>query len=106
MALTDGGTRHLHVGVGRLLVGVDGVGEDADEGGGDEEEPAELPVEAAAVADHEVDVADEASHPCWAWTCNLSHLLITGLKVTLLPYIQLMASTSKMVNMKMMNPPP
>ena len=33
MALTDGGTRHLHVGVGRLLVGVDGVGEDADEGG-------------------------------------------------------------------------
>ena len=65
-SLTDGGTRHLHVGVGRLLVGVDGVGEDADEGGGDEEEPAELPVEAAAVADHEVDVADEASHPCWA----------------------------------------
>ena len=64
MALTDGGTWHLHVGVSWLLVCVDGVGKDADEGGGYEEEPTKLPVKAATVADHKVDVAYEASHPC------------------------------------------
>ena len=64
MSLTDGGTRHLYAGVRRLLVCVNGVGEDADEGEGDEEEPTKLPVKAAIVAYHEVYVADEASHPC------------------------------------------
>ena len=64
MSLTDGGTWHLYAGVGRLLIGVDGVAEDADERGGYEEEPAKLPVEAAIVSDHKVDVAYETSHPC------------------------------------------
>ena len=65
MALTDGGTWHLYACVSRLLVCVYGVDEDADEGGGDEEEPTKLPVKAATVAYHEVDVAYEALHPCW-----------------------------------------
>ena len=64
--LTDCRTWHLDIGVGRLLIRKDGVHEDADERDGDEGEPAELPVEAAAVANHELDVADETAHACFA----------------------------------------